>query len=215
MISPVRCRVFLVDDHPIVLNGVIALLATETDFEVVGSASDAQSALSEMAEQKPDLLIVDGSLRGPGGMLLLKNVLELYPDLLVVGLTLHEEGAYVREFIRTGAKGFVLKRSAAQDLIMAIRSVVAGGIYIDPAVLSKVVPGPAGIAGQAAHLSQREEDVVRLVARGYSNKDIARELGIGVKTVETYRSRACEKLELRTRSALVRYAMREGWLSPD
>ncbi len=132
-------RVFLVDDHPIILEGVRALVGSQPNLMVVGAANDADAAVDGIHESLPDLVIIDGSLRFADGSSLLDELIQRFPHLLVVGLTFHEEGTYAREFLKAGAHGFVLKRSASDDLLKAIQVVTAGGIYIDPAVASKVL----------------------------------------------------------------------------
>lgn len=176
-------------------------------------ASDAEHALESIALHRPDLVIVDGTLPGANGITVVEQLRDSWPDVRTLALTLHEEGPYLREFLKAGARGFVLKRSAADDLLQAIRSVMSGGLYIDPAVAWKVIAGLNTTAHPTDALSEREESVVKLVAEGFSNKEISRQLSISVKTVETYRARACEKLGVRTRAALVRHALEAGWLA--
>jgi DNA-binding NarL/FixJ family response regulator len=208
-------RVFLVDDHPVVLSGVRALVEGQADLQVVGVASNVESALTGMAETLPDIVVVDVSLPGTSGNVLVERMRTLFPRIVTLALTLHEEPAYVRQLLQAGAHGFILKRSAAEELIHAIRSVLAGGLYIDPGVAAKILVEPKSSMANADPLSEREIMVVRLVAKGFSNKEISGQLSLSVKTVETYRARACEKLGLRTRAALVRYATIEGWMTQD
>lgn len=206
-------RIFLVDDHPFILSGVRTLLDRQTGIEVVGCANDAESAFDAICALTPDLVIVDGTLPGASGIALVERLNLTLPGLRTLALTLHEEGPYVRQFLNAGANGFVLKRSAAEDLLQAIRSVMQGGTYIDPAVASKIISCSRAPHAPIEALSEREESVMRLVAEGFSNKEICRRLVISVKTVETYRARAYEKLGFRSRAALVRHALAEGWLA--
>lgn len=210
-----RRRVFLVDDHPIVLSGIRAMVEKQDDLQVVGVAGDVESALTRMTEIMPDIVIIDISLPGASGIVLVDQMRTLYPKIATLALTLHEEPAYVRQLLQAGARGFILKRSAAEELIHAIRSVLAGGLYIDPGVAAKILPEPKSSTTSVDQLSDREIMVVKLVAKGFSNKEISGQLSLSVKTVETYRARACEKLGLRTRAALVRYATLEGWMTQD
>lgn len=202
---------FIVDDHPIVLSGLVSLLADQTDLEVVGQAGTAAGALERLPALRPDLVVVDGSLPGMSGTELVCHLSRHFPSIRTIALTLHEEGAYVRAFFKAGAKGFVLKASAAEDLLKAIRSVLNGGVYVDPAVASTIVPTEPAEHSRTELLSEREQSVVRLVAEGYCNKEISTRLGLSIKTVETYRARAFEKLGLRSRVAVLRHAMAEGW----
>lgn len=206
-------RVFIVDDHPIILAGVTALVDDQDDFEVVGTSSDVDRAIVGIEAAAPELVIVDLSLPNKSGLLLLEWLQRVELDIHGIVLTVHEEVTLVQQALQLGARGFVLKRSAADELIRAMRSVVAGGIYLDPAVASKLVRLNRGVIEVATALSDREAAVVRLVAKGFSNKEISSQLALSVKTIETYRSRAAEKLGLRTRAALVRYATLEGWMT--
>lgn len=208
-------RVFLVDDHPVVLSGIRAMVEAQADLQVAGVAGDVESALVGLAETLPDIVVVDVSLPGASGIVLVDRMRTLFPKIAALALTLHEEPAYVRQLLQAGAHGFILKRSAAEELIHAIRSVLTGGFYIDPRVAAKILTEPKSSTASADPLSEREIMVVKLVAKGFSNKEISGQLSLSVKTVETYRARACEKLGLRTRAALVRYATIEGWMTQD
>jgi len=206
-------RVFLVDDHPVVLSGIRAMVEAQSDLQVAGVAGNVESALAGLAQTSPDIVVIDVSLPGSSGIVLVDQMRVLFPKIAALALTLHEEPAYVRQLLQAGARGFILKRSAAEELIHAIRSVLAGGLYIDPGVAAKILTEPKFSATSADPLSEREIMVVKLVAKGFSNKEISGQLSLSVKTVETYRARACEKLGLRTRAALVRYATLEGWMA--
>jgi DNA-binding NarL/FixJ family response regulator len=208
-------RLLLVDDHAVVREGLRALLATDPRFQIVGEASEGESALSAAATLRPDLVVMDVSLPGMNGVQATRRLKSQYPDTRVVALTIHEEGGYLRSLLDAGASGYVLKRSAASELLRALHVVGDGGTYLDPGMAGQLVGKlvrNAPHAGPAPLLSERESEVVRLVARGYSNKEIAAKLEVSVKTVETYRYRAVEKLGLRSRADLVRYAIEQGWL---
>ena len=205
-----RRSVFLVDDHPVVLSGIRALVEAQADLQVAGTAGDVESALIGLAETLPDIVVVDVSLPGASGIVLVDRMRTQFPQIAALALTLHEEVAYVRQLLQVGARGFILKRSAAEELIHAIRSILAGGLYIDPSVAAKILTEPRSPAANA-DLSEREV----MVAKGFSNKEISDQLSLSAKTVETYRARANEKLGLRTRAELVRYATIEGWMRPD
>ncbi|WP_082666105.1 response regulator transcription factor [Aureimonas sp. AU4] len=211
MTSERKHRLFIVDDHPIVLSGLNSLLSEQADLEVVGQAEAAADAMEQIESTQPDLVIVDGSLPGMSGAALVSHLTKRFPGIRTLALTLHEEGAYVRAFFRAGAKGFVLKASAADDLLKAIRAVLAGGVYVDPAIAGKVIPLKPVARARGDGLSDREESVLRLVASGHCNKEISTYLGLSTRTVETYRARAFEKLGLRSRVAVLRHAMAEGW----
>jgi DNA-binding NarL/FixJ family response regulator len=208
-------RLLLVDDHAVVREGLRALLATDSRFEIVGEASEGEGAVAAADALRPDLVVMDVSLPGINGVQATRQLKSQHPNMRVVALTVHEEGGYLRSLLDAGASGYVLKRSAASELLRALHIVGEGGTYLDPAMAGQLVSKlvrSSSHAGPAPLLSERESEVVRLVARGYSNKEIAGKLDVSVKTVETYRYRAVEKLGLRNRADLVRYAIERGWL---
>ena len=210
-------RVLMVDDHPVVLAGLNALVEADPDFEVVGKARDGRTALRLAKQLLPDVVVLDISMPEMNGIEVATALLAERPDCRVLVLTVHEDRAYLRQLVEAGVSGYLLKRSASEELIRALHAVVAGGMYLDPAIAGKVVGRPARGAlhsqlGQAAELSERETDVLRLVAGGHSNKEISARLNISVKTVETYKARAMEKLGYRSRVELVRFAADQGWL---
>ena len=207
-------RVALADDHPVVLAGIRALLQAAPEIDLVGEASTGPAALGVIEAVRPDVAVIDISLPGLGGVELARRLARSCPEVRLLALTVHEDRAYVQQLLQAGARGYLLKRSAAEELVRAIRAVAAGGVYLDPAVAGKALPLAAkpGAAAEDAGLSRREEDVLRLVAQGFTNKEIAARLAVGVKTVETHRARAAEKLTLRTRADIVRLAAARGWL---
>jgi DNA-binding NarL/FixJ family response regulator len=210
-----RLRLLLVDDHVVVREGLRALLASDPRFEIVGEAAEGDGAISAAHALNPDVVVMDVSLPGMNGVQATRQLKLVQPEVRVVALTVHEEGGYLRSLLDAGASGYVLKRSAASELVRALHVVGDGGTYLDPGMAGQLVGKlvrNAPHAGPAPGLSDREREVVRLVARGYSNKEIAAKLEVSVKTVETYRYRAVEKLGLRGRADLVRYAIEQGWL---
>ncbi len=220
MNATMKLRVFLADDHPVVLAGIKALVAADAALEVVGEARDGRTALRLATELRPDVAVLDLSMPGLNGVDVARQLRVDCPPCRILALTVHEDGAYLRQLLEIGAVGYVLKCSAAEELIRAIHAVAAGGIYLDPAIAARVVgPGPAkpaeGAAPGAADLSEREIEVLRLTAGGHSNKTIAGKLGIGLKTVDTYKARGMAKLGFRSRVEVVRYALGKGWLSDD
>jgi DNA-binding NarL/FixJ family response regulator len=213
-----KVRVFLVDDHPIVREGLKALLAAEVGLDVIGEAADGVTAYECIREMRPDVAIVDLSLPGLNGLRITEQLVRECPGVNVLILTVHEDTGHLRQLLAAGARGYVLKRSAGDSLIHAVRVVAAGGVYLDSTLAARLVTG-AGNRQQAdkpplgeVELSDREVEVVRATAAGFSNKEIAAQLDLSVKTVETYRTRAMEKLHLKGRPALVRYAIQRGWL---
>jgi DNA-binding NarL/FixJ family response regulator len=207
----------MVDDHPVVLAGLKALVEADPDFEVVGKARDGRTALRLSKQLLPDVVVLDISMPEMNGIEVATALLAERPDCRVLVLTVHEDRAYLRQLVEAGVSGYLLKRSASGELIRALHAVVAGGVYLDPAIAGKVVGRTARGTlqperGQAAELSERETEVLRLVACGHSNKEISARLAISVKTVETYKARAMDKLGYRSRVELVRYAADQGWL---
>jgi len=210
-----RIRVALADDHPVVLAGIKALLQAAAEIEVVGEATTGAAALAIITQTMPDVAVLDLSMPGISGLELTRLLGEKCASVKVIALTVHEDRAYVQPLLEAGARGYLLKRSAAEDLVRAVRAVAAGGMVLDPAVADKAFPdrhGHEAATAAAADLSSRESDVLRFTAQGFGNKEIAGRLDVSVKTVETYKARAAEKLGLRSRAAIVRYGARQGWL---
>ena len=215
-------RVVLADDHAVVREGLKALVNAQPDMRVVGEAADGEAAWRVAKELLPDVLVIDLSMPLLGGADATARVRRDCPSVKVLALTVHEEQLYLTQLLRAGASGYVLKRAAPLELVRAVRSVASGGTYIDPSLTETLVAGYLD-AERAAELpehdalSDREREVLVRIARGFSNKEIAAELGLSVKTVETYKARVAEKLGLRTRVDIVRYAAQRGWLgdSPE
>jgi DNA-binding NarL/FixJ family response regulator len=209
-----QVRVFIVEDHPIVRHGLMALLDAVEGMEVVGEASEGAAAVRQVFELRPDVVVMDVSMQGMSGTEATRQICEGCPEVQVVALTAHEDRAYLQQMMAAGARGYVLKRSAAADLVGAIRHAAAGNTYVDPVVAAKVVigSGQSGESPETPALSEREIEVLRQLAQGYSNKQIAARLKISVKTVETYKARGMEKLGADSRVEIVKYAMERGWL---
>ncbi len=196
------------------------MVEAQSEMVVLAEASDGQEAWQRSCELKPDVLVLDISMPGVGGAEAAERIGRDCPDVRVLALTMHEERGYVSRLIRSGASGYVLKRSAASELVRAIRAVAAGGMYVDPSLagslLSTQQSKPTGThadrLGGLASLTPRETEVLRLVARGHSNKEVAAALEISVKTVETHKANAMTKLGLKSRAALVRFGIEERWL---
>jgi DNA-binding NarL/FixJ family response regulator len=211
-------RIVLADDHPIVLSGLRSLIAAADDLELVAEVRSGTEALKVIREKKPDVAVIDISMPELNGIVLSRRLAKEAASVKILILTLHEDRAYLRQAIDAGVCGYVLKRSAAEGLVRAIRAVVTGGLYVDPAIANRLFDstsrqGTGPRSGGMPDLTDREGDVLKLVALGYTNKEIARQLDIGVKSVETYKSRGVEKLGLKTRAEIVRYASAQGWLS--
>lgn len=209
-----KIRILLADDHGIVREGLKTLIRGQPDMIVAGEAGDGATAIKLAAELKPDIVVLDISMPEATGTDAARKIKRSNPKAKVVALTVHEDKSYLEQLLSAGASGYVLKRSAPSELINALRTVAKGGTYLDPHVAGTVVESfvwkqqPKSGKG----LSDRESAVAMLTAQGYTNKEIASQLGISVKTVETHKTRSMEKLELRSRAELVRYAFDRGWL---
>jgi DNA-binding NarL/FixJ family response regulator len=200
-----------------VREGLKALVNAQPDMRVVGEAADGETAWRVAKELLPDVLVIDLSMPVMGGAEATARVRRDCPSVKVLALTVHEEQLYLTQLLRAGASGYVLKRAAALELVRAVRTVASGGTYVDPSLTGTLVAGyldTERTADVPEHdsLSDREREVLLRIARGFSNKEIAAELRLSVKTVETYKARMAEKLGLRTRVDIVRYAAQRGWL---
>ncbi|HVK11157.1 MAG TPA: response regulator transcription factor [Gemmataceae bacterium] len=213
-----KLRVLLADDHAVVREGLKAVINAQPGLEVVGEAADGPEALTLAGELDPDVVVVDISMPGLTGAQVTSRLREANPDRKVLALTVHEDKSYLRRLLEAGASGYVLKQSATSEIVHAIQAVAGGGTYIDPSLARSVVGPfvgrPEAEEAPAPGLSEREEEVVSLIAQGYSNKEIAARLKVSVKTIETYKARSLEKLGVRSRVDLVRYATQRGWLTP-
>jgi len=212
-----KTRIILADDHPIVLNGLRNLVQAEGDLDLVGEASNGIAALNLIREIRPDVAVIDVSMPELNGIALTRRLANEMPFVRVLVLTLHEDLAFVRQAVQAGVRGYVLKRSAAECLIQAIRAVVIGGVYVDPSIANRMIGASPRkwhkVGAIGPDLTEREAGVLKLVALGFTNKEIARQLDVGVKSVETYKARGAAKLGLKTRAELVRYASGQGWLA--
>jgi two-component system, NarL family, response regulator NreC len=217
-----KIRVMIVDDHAILRAGLRMLVNAQADMEVVSEAPDGENAVQEVLETKPDVTLLDLTMPRVGGMKALQEIARNCRGTRVLVLTMHDDPAYLRSALAAGASGYLLKRAVDSELIAAIRAVHRGGIFVDPRLANILVQDVLAKKGTKAGptrpvniLSDRELQVLSLVARGYSSAQIAKQIFVGVKTVETYRSRFAEKLGLRTRSDVIRFAVQMGLLTPE
>jgi DNA-binding NarL/FixJ family response regulator len=211
-----KLRIILVDDHKVMREGLRMVLDREANLEVVGEADDGRAALDLTRELRPDLVIMDISMPGLNGLKATEMLKTQLPGTKVLILTRHTDSSYVQQLLGSGACGYLLKQSASEELVRAIRRVAAGHSYLDPAVTEQVVSSitagaQRGTSG-AKNLSRREEDVLRFVALGFLTKEVASRLRISIKTVETHKANAMTKLGIGSRIDIVRYAVLHGWL---
>jgi DNA-binding NarL/FixJ family response regulator len=218
MTDPVRqLRVLLADDHVTVRHGLKLLIDSQADMTVVAEASDGAAAVQRALELKPDVVVMDISMPGMNGLVATRTLRQKQPQAAIVTLTRHGDEAYLQELLRAGVSGYVLKQSAPAELLQAIRAAAAGGQYLDSSLTARVTAGFLRREGKRpaksrAALSEREADVLRLIASGYSNKEIAARLALSVKTVEAHKANAMRKLDLNGRIDIVKYAVLQGWL---
>lgn len=210
-----RITVLLADDHAVLRAGLRALLAAQAGLEVVGEASHGAEAVRLAQALRPDVVVMDIGMPGVNGIDATARIKRDLPPAKVLILSMHDDQGYLRQVLRAGASGYVLKKAADTELLAAIQAAARGEVYLDPAlakVLMDEVMAPQATRREAPALSGRERDVLRLVARGHTNQQVADRLCISVKSVETYKARLMEKLSLRGRAELVRYALQQGLL---
>jgi DNA-binding NarL/FixJ family response regulator len=210
-------RIVLADDHEVVRAGMKAMLEASRGIEIVGEARNGEEAIARARQLKPDIVVMDLSMPVLGGAEATRRLSREIPEVKVLVLTSFDDRGHLTGLLDAGAAGYVLKRAAADELVRAIRMVAEGGTYVDPGLAGNLLRSPRrasdSFAVPSAMLSEREEAVLRAIAWGQSNKEIAANLEISTKTVETYKARITEKLGLRTRTEMVRYALSRGWLA--
>lgn len=216
-----KIRVLIVDDHAVLRAGLRMLLEAQADMHVAGEAADAEEALRKARSTGPAVILLDLSMPGAVGTSLIERIAAECPRSSILVLTMHDDPAYAQTALAAGALGYIAKKAADTELLSAIRAVDRGRRFVDVSVVADLAPdlparkppgGPARAGATISPLSPREQEVLELLARGHTNREIAARVGIGVKTVETYRSRLGQKLGLRTRADLVSYALETGLL---
>lgn len=212
-------RILLADDHAILRSGLRLMLSTQPDLEVVGEASNGMETIEKCEELQPHLILLDISMPGLSGLDILPALRRVAPGVKILILTMHDDRHYLQEALRNGASGYVLKKAADTELITAIQAVLKGEFYVHHSmmrfVLEEVLDNQPSPLDEWNQLSEREQQVLQMVALGYTSAEIAEKLTLSPKTVETYRARGMEKLGLRSRAALVRYALQHGLISPS
>jgi two-component system, NarL family, response regulator NreC len=201
-------RVLIVDDHPVVRTGLRLLIDTQDDMETIGEAGNAAEAISEARSLDPDLILLDIVMPGQGGLDAMPVLLREHPDVKVLILSIEDDPQYVREAFAAGARGYLVKEAAANEVVSAIREVAGGGRYVHPELGARLMDAEAPPASPRADpLSDREREVLKLLALGHTNHEIADQLFISVRTAEAHRAHIMRKLDLGSRAALVRYAL--------
>ena len=213
-------HILLVEDHEIVREGVKLLVNSQNDMKVVGEAADGEAAIKKAADLQPDIIVMDVSMPELNGLKATKRIKKLYPKIKILTLTRHTDDGYIQQLIQAGASGYVLKQSAPNELINAIRAVAEGKSYLDPALTEKVMGGylrqsTARANAAKVQITDRETEIIRLIAWGYSNKEIAGQIQLSVKTVEAHKANAMRKLGISSRIDIVRYAILQGWMEDN
>ena len=212
-----KLRIFLADDHETVREGLKMIVNAQIDMEVVGEAGDGHTAVSLARQLLPDIVVMDVSMPHLNGLKATEKLKQSCPQIRVLTLTRHMDDGYLQQLLRAGASGYVLKQSAPSELLHAIRAVANGGRYLDPAIAGKVIGSYArqsklSDTSSVVELSDRESDVLRKIALGYSNKEIASQLNLSIKTVEAHKANAMKKMGMHSRIDIVRFALLQGWL---
>jgi two-component system, NarL family, response regulator NreC len=210
----VSIKTVVVDDHAVVRSGIRLLLDAEDDIEVVAEAGDAREAVFEARAHKPDVILLDVVMPGRSGIEVIPDLLKESPESKILLLSMQDDAAYVREAFAAGASGYVLKEAADAEVVGAVRDVASGGRYVHPVLGARLVAAEAEAEARAEQdpLSDREHEILRLLALGHTNQEIAGELFLSVRTVETHRAHIMQKLRISTRAELVRYALDQGML---
>ena len=207
-----KSKVLVVDDHPIVRQGLALLINRETDLTVCAEAEDARMAMQSITTTKPDILVVDISLNGPDGLDLLKDIRMRHPELPVLILSMHDESIYAERALRAGAQGYIMKQEATEKVLVALRRILSNEIYVSERIANRMLQRYIGSPGEGrpssvSDLTDRELEVFRLIGEGHSTRQIAEQLHISVKTVESYQAHIKEKLSLRSARELVQHAI--------
>ena len=210
--------IVVADDHKIVREGLVKLLEGQADFSVIGEAADGEEAVKMVLEKKPDIVIMDIWMPRLSGIDATRRIVKRGSQTKVLVLSMHESRTYVEEVLRAGASGYIVKNSASSDLLQAIDAVQGGASYLSPAITQQVVdaiarPGDSSPSG-VAMLTDREREVLQLIAEGLSSKEIAGMLGVSLKTIDSHRSNLMQKLDIHKVSGLVRFAIRAGLVEP-
>ena len=201
-----KLRIMLAEDHETVREGIRLIINAQTDMEVCGEADNGRAAVEHAQKLQPDVIIMDITMPELNGLKATKKLKQVCPHLKILTLTRHTDDGYLQELLRAGASGYVLKQSPSEELLRAVRVVAAGNNYLDPAIAGRVMGG---------YVNDRETEVLRQIAWGYSNKEIAAALKLSVKTIEAHKANAMRKLNIGSRIDIVRYAILQGWMEDN
>lgn len=207
-------RIAIADDHAVVRSGLRLLLEAEEDFVVVAEAGDVEGAAHCCERDRPDVLLLDLTMPGDSSLAAIPELVERFPRVAVAILTMEEQPAFAREALRRGARGYVLKESAGDELVRAVRTVARGSTYLTPSLAAQLALDDVAAGGAADELTPREAEILRLIALGHTNGEVAEQLFLSVRTVESHRASLQQKLDCHSRAELVRYALERGVLKP-
>ncbi len=216
-----KLRIIIAEDHETVRDGLKLIIESQDDMEVVGEAGDGREAIRLAEELKPDIVLMDVSMPVLNGLTASAKLNRILPDIKILTLTRHTDEAYLQELLEAGVSGYVLKQSASTELLRAIRAVAAGDKYLDPAITGKIFNNytekTAKMRGEmhGAKLTGRESETLRLIALGYSNREIAEQFDLSVKTIETHKANAQKKLDINSRKEIISYAILQGWMQEN
>ena len=213
-----KLRILIAEDHATVREGLKLIIEAQSDMEVCGETGDGRSAIELALELTPDIVLMDISMPELNGLLAAAKLKRVAPDIKIITLTRHTDTAYLNELLQAGVSGYVLKQSAPAELVRAVRAVADGGNYLDPAITGKIFNSFTEKRGKlrgdtgGEKLTGRESEILRLIALGYSNHEIAEKFEISVKTVEAHKANSLKKLNMRTRKEIISYAILQGWM---
>ena len=216
-----KIKILIADDHALVREGIGAFLKMSDEFEVVGEAADGVEAIEAFKKLKPDIILMDISMPKLGGLEATIELKKMNPAVKILVLTQYEDTVYIRRFLKAGVSGYLLKTAMGTDLITAIKTIAGGEVYLHPAIASNLVDGyfgtQKGKPGEDPYerLTDREKQVLKLIAEGYAHKEIANTLNISVKTVITHQTNLCEKLDIHSRASIIKFAIQKGIIKID
>lgn len=214
-------RIVIADDHGTVRDGIKLILDSQEDMEIIGEAEDGHRCVELARELKPDIVVMDISMPKLNGLKAAAQLKRVAPEVKILTLTRHTDDAYLQELLQAGVSGYALKQSVSSELIRAVRSIAAGEDYLDPAITNKVLRiytrKFSSLRGETAGqpLTDRESEILRYIALGYSNREISEQMGISVKTVEAHKANSMKKLNISTRREIISYAILQGWMQED
>lgn len=216
-----KLKVLIAEDHETVREGLKMIIGSQDDMQVVGEAGDGREAIRLAKELKPDIVLMDISMPKLNGLLATAKLKRIMPDVKILTLTRHTDEAYLQELLQAGVSGYVLKQSPSEELLRAIRAVAAGDNYLDPSITSKIFDSYTEKTGKlrgdklGTPLTGRESETLRLIALGYSNREIAEQFDLSVKTIEAHKANAKQKLDIHSRKDIISYAILQGWMQEN